>query len=418
MSESTGMAVTTSHLRKEYIIHTRQATTLKEMVIKNLFDPSETVPYVALRDLSFELPKGRSLAIVGANGSGKSTLLKLISGISDPTSGTLKIDGRIAALLELGAGFQPEFTGMENIFLQCSILGLHREEILAKLDQIIAFSDLEKFIHTPVKRYSSGMYVRLGFAIAAHVDADILLLDEVLAVGDQAFQTKCIRKIQELHEGGRTIVFVSHVLDQIESVADLVLWLSHGDAVDFGNADEILPKFYESLQGGDTSGSSEVHMDERALAALPTGRFAAKSARIKDVRFLDDAEAEARAFSVEQTIRIRVVFEIIEPLNDIEVHIGVGTMASLRAGYWGSGGEFTGLGPGSYVCDMTLDEHFLPPGRYLFSIMLGRPGNINHTYDIHLRMYAISIHERGTPASFAPGAGMLMPWGEFAAASH
>lgn len=412
------IAISARNLRKEYTIHTRQATTLKEMVIKNLFEPGETIPYVALRDLSFDLPRGRSLAIVGANGSGKSTLLKLISGISDPTSGKIEISGRIAALLEVGAGFQPEFTGMENIFLQCSILGLSREEILSKLDAIIAFSELENFIHTPVKRYSSGMYVRLGFAIAAHVDAEILLLDEVLAVGDQSFQTKCIRKIQELHAQGRTIVFVSHVLHQIESVADLVLWLHHGDVVDFGDADTILPKFYESLQNQDSTTASEVHMDERALAALPTGRFAAKTARIAKVEFFDEAMKEARSFDLKSPIHIRVTFEAMEPLPGIEVHIGIGTMGSQRAGYWGSGGKFTDIHCGSYVCDMKLEGHFLPSGRYLFSIMLGRPGDITHTYDIHLRMYAISIHEPGRTPVPDPDAGMLMPWGQFAKAPH
>ncbi|MCC6547550.1 ABC transporter ATP-binding protein [Candidatus Sumerlaeota bacterium] len=414
MSDPNGLAITARHLRKEYIIHTRQATTLKEMVVRNIFDSGEKIPYVALRDLSFELPKGRSLAVVGANGSGKSTLLKLISGISDPTSGELAINGRIAALLEVGAGFQPEFTGMENIFLQCSILGLKREEILSKLDAIIAFSELENFIHTPVKRYSSGMYVRLGFAIAVHVEAEILLLDEVLAVGDQAFQTKCIRKIQELHQQGCTIVFVSHVLHQIESVADLVLWLHQGEAVDFGDADIILPKFYESLQNQNSTNSSEVHMDERALAALPTGRFAARNARITKVEFFDDSMNVARSFDQGEVIRIRVQFEVLEELLDVEVHVGVGTMGSQRAAYWGSGGQFASLERGCYTCDMEMEGHFLPQGRYLFSIMLGRPGDINHTYDIHLRMYAVSIHKPGRPPSPDPDAGLLMPWGYFA----
>lgn len=302
---------------------------------------------------------------------------------------------------------------MENIFLQCSILGLQRPEILGKLDEIIAFSELERFIHTPVKRYSSGMYVRLGFAIAAHVDAEILLLDEVLAVGDQAFQTKCIRKIQQLRDRGRTILFVSHVLDQIESVADLVLWLDHGDAVDFGNADEILPKFYESLQNKDTTNSSEVHMNERALAALPTGRFAAKTARIEKIEFLNEAGSESRSFNVDDRIDIRLEFEIMDSLEGIEVHVGIGTMGSLRAGYWGSGGKFANLAPGKYLCEMKLQDHFLPPGRYLFSVMLGRPGDINHTYDIHLRMYAVSLHDRSKKMRHDPDAGKLLPWGRF-----
>lgn len=407
------IAIATSHLRKEYIIHTRQATTLKEMVIKNFLEPGEKVPFVALRDLSFELPVGRSLAVVGGNGSGKSTLLKLISCISDPTSGSLQINGKVASLLELGAGFQPEFTGMENIFLQCSILGLSRAEILERLEKIIEFSELEKFIHTPVKRYSSGMFIRLGFAIAVHVDADILLLDEILAVGDQSFQAKCFRKIAKLREAGKTILFVSHALEQIESVADLVLWLKDGEMLRFGGADEILPAFYEALQHTDTTNSSEVHMDQRALAALPTGRFAAKKARIVSVRFLDDAGVERRIFNDDERVRIVVECHVMEPLEGLEVHLGVGTMDSVRAGYWGSQDRVGAVEAGRYTFEMALEHHSLPAGRFLFSIMIGKPHDITSTYDIHLRMYAISIKGEGGRLVNDRSAGTLRPWGRF-----
>lgn len=198
-------------LVKEYLVAQGRASTLKERVVRSSSFGGPKRPFRALDNVTFELPAGRSLAIMGGNGSGKSTLLKLISGIIPPTEGTIRVGGRVAALLELGAAFQEEFTGMENIFLQCSIFGMKRRQILDALDSIIAFSELEKFIHTPVKKYSSGMFMRLAFAIALHLDTEIIALDEVLAVGDQAFQLKCRRRIEREKEKGKTILFVSHI---------------------------------------------------------------------------------------------------------------------------------------------------------------------------------------------------------------
>lgn len=414
MAENEPAAIVARDLRKEYIIHTRQATSIKEMVIKQFFEPGERVPFVALQALSFTLPQGRSLAVVGANGSGKSTLLKLISGITDSSGGELRVEGRVAALLELGAGFQPEFTGMENIFLQCSILGLPRAEILKRLDAIIAFSELENFIHTPVKRYSSGMFVRLGFAIASHVDADVILLDEILAVGDQTFQLKCIRKIQELRAAGKTILFVSHSLDHIETIADLVLWLDRGHVVQFGTADDVLPKFYEALQHPDTStGSAEVEMDKRALAALPAGRFAARKARLLPAKFLDREGNEKRSFHIEEEVILSVDFEVMDPLPGLELHFALGTLDSLRAAYWGSGPSLGALKPGRYNARLTISDHHLPPGRFLVSIMLADPQDIKSIFDIHLRIYAISLHKESGRIVHRAGEGKLMPWGRF-----
>src|SRR6187397_2762101 len=166
----------------------------------------------ALKQINFEVPRGEALGIIGHNGAGKSTILKLLSRITTPTTGEIMINGRLSALIEVGSGFHPELTGRENIYLNGSILGMLRREITKKLDRIVDFAELRQFIDTPVKRYSSGMYVRLGFSIAAHLDPDILLLDEVLAVGDASFQRKCIQRITELKKNGTTIVFISHDL--------------------------------------------------------------------------------------------------------------------------------------------------------------------------------------------------------------
>ena len=176
----------------------------------------------ALRNVSFEVRRGEVVGIIGRNGAGKSTLLKILSRITDPTEGRVTLRGRVASLLEVGTGFHPELTGRENIYLNGAILGMHRAEIKAKFDEIVAFAETEKFLDTPVKRYSSGMYVRLAFAVAAHLEPEILLVDEVLAVGDAAFQKKCLGKMEEVSRGGRTILFVSHNISHRELVGKCV----------------------------------------------------------------------------------------------------------------------------------------------------------------------------------------------------
>src|SRR5512133_3359422 len=191
-----------------------------------LFPPRHD--FWALRDVSLAVPHGETTGIIGHNGAGKSTLMKLLSGITAPTGGEIRIRGRLAALIELGSGFHPELTGRENIFMSGAVLGMRRREIVAKFDSIVEFAGIGEFIDVPVKWYSSGMYVRLGFAIAAHMDADILLVDEVLAVGDAAFQSKCFARIGELKRAGTTIVMITHDLGAIERLASRAVLLDHG----------------------------------------------------------------------------------------------------------------------------------------------------------------------------------------------
>ncbi len=200
----------------------------------------------ALRDVSFEVQRGESLGIIGANGAGKSTILKLLSSITTPTSGEITINGRLSALIEVGSGFHPELTGRENIFLSGSILGMRRREIAAKLESIVEFAGLSQFLDVPVKRYSSGMYVRLGFSIAAHLEPDILLLDEVLAVGDASFQAKCLDRIKELERAGTTIVFISHDLIAVERVCDRAILMQRGEVVASGPPGEVIRKYMPS----------------------------------------------------------------------------------------------------------------------------------------------------------------------------
>src|ERR687897_3860209 len=225
-------AIEVSHVSKVYRRYSRrrQFATLKSALLSgNLIrdlKPDETFP--AIQDVTFTLPKGRTLGVIGRNGSGKSTLLKLVAGITKPTQGEVRVDGRISALIELGAGFHPEISGRENVFINGIMLGLTKREIARRFDEIVEFAELEDFIDAPVKTYSSGMYMRLGFAVAIHVDPDVLLVDEVLAVGDEGFAHKCLDKFAEFRRRGKTILLVTHSLGLVERFCDEALWLDKG----------------------------------------------------------------------------------------------------------------------------------------------------------------------------------------------
>jgi lipopolysaccharide transport system ATP-binding protein len=200
----------------------------------------------ALKDISIDVKQGEAIGIIGRNGAGKSTLLKILSQITEPTSGRAVINGRVGSLLEVGTGFHPELTGRENIFLNAAILGMKRVEINRKFDEIVAFSEIEKFLDTPVKRYSSGMYVRLAFAVAAHLEPEILLIDEVLAVGDASFQKKCLGKMRDVTTGGRTVLFVSHNMIAVQSLCRRVVWLDNGKIVDHGETRQVVANYLNS----------------------------------------------------------------------------------------------------------------------------------------------------------------------------
>ena len=209
----------------------------------------------ALRDVSFEVKRGDVLGIIGRNGAGKSTLLKILSRITEPTGGRVVLRGRVASLLEVGTGFHPELTGRENIYLNGAILGMTRVEIRRKFDEIVAFAEVEKFLDTPVKRYSSGMYVRLAFAVAAHLEAEIMVVDEVLAVGDIEFQEKCLGKMQGVaHSGGRTVLFVSHSMASVQQLCHHALWLDHGGTRQIGSAAQVLQAYANSVRAAPRSG--------------------------------------------------------------------------------------------------------------------------------------------------------------------
>ncbi|MDO1449791.1 polysaccharide ABC transporter ATP-binding protein [Rhodocytophaga aerolata] len=252
-------AIRVESLNKKYIIgheKAEQYTALRDVVsnrVKNIFKPNTkrarvySEDFFALKDISFEIEQGDRIGIIGRNGAGKSTLLKILSRITEPTSGKISIKGKVASLLEVGTGFHPELTGRENIFLNGAILGMSRLDIKKKFDEIVSFSEVEKFLDTPVKRYSSGMYVRLAFAVAAHLEPEILIVDEVLAVGDAQFQKKCLGKMEDVsRNGGRTVLFVSHNLNVIKTLCSKTIFLKNGKMQSFGETNSIIKDYLNS----------------------------------------------------------------------------------------------------------------------------------------------------------------------------
>lgn len=235
------VAITIKNMSKDFIIYADKANTLKERIVR--FSNNKKEVRHILKNINLEIKKGETVALIGVNGSGKSTLLKLITKIIYPTSGSIKVKGKLASLLELGAGFHPDFSGRENIYFNASIFGLTKSEIDSRLDDIIAFSELGSFIDTPVRTYSSGMYMRLAFSVAINVDADIILIDEILAVGDQRFQEKCMNKMQELKKMGKTMVFVSHSKEAVEFLCDRAVWINNGEIQKDGKTKEVLAEY-------------------------------------------------------------------------------------------------------------------------------------------------------------------------------
>ena len=248
---------------KRYFLHSTPGPEHPPGRRRRLRPFGERQEFWAVRDISFELARGETLGIIGSNGAGKSTLLKLLSGITAPTTGEIHIRGRLSALIEVGSGFHPELTGRENIYLSGSILGMRRRELSDKLEAIIDFAGVRSFIDTPVKHYSSGMYLRLGFSIAAHLEPDILLLDEVLAVGDAEFQVKCLDRVNQLHQGGRTIVFISHDLGAVERLCQHVVLMEHGRIIAAGPASEITAR-YQHTGGFGGAGNGKVQITREA----------------------------------------------------------------------------------------------------------------------------------------------------------
>lgn len=298
-------------LSKRFVIHKDKS--LKERLVNFGRSQLHKDDFWALRDIDLEISGGSTVGLVGPNGSGKSTLLKLIGGILQPTSGAVRTRGRFAALLELGAGFHPDLTGRENVYLNASILGLTRQQTDRYFDAIVDFSGIEPFIDTQVKFYSSGMYVRLGFAVAVHVDPDVLLVDEVLAVGDEPFQRKCMDRIRRFQTEGRTILLVTHSLDQVAELCDRAVVLENGSIKADGPARESISVLRTDFE--------QMREDERARGRAPQGPDVGADARISRVEVSSEGQTSSQIVAG-QPMSIRVTVETSSPLHDWILGVG------------------------------------------------------------------------------------------------
>jgi len=316
----------------------------------------------ALKDVSFEVRRGEVLGIVGKNGAGKTTLLKVLSGITEPTEGHARLEGRIGSLLEVGTGFHPELTGMENIFLNGAILGMSRREVRSRLDDIIAFAEIEEFLDTPIKRYSSGMYVRLAFAVAAHLEPEILLIDEVLAVGDVGFQKKCLGKMHDAANSGRTVLFVSHNMAAVESMCSRCLLVESGTITDRGDTSNVIRHYLDTVQrsweGGD-------------VAAYPR-RAKTPERWISEVLVLSETGEPKDTFRMGEPLRIKLQLDGDRRLQ--EPRIGIGIDDELGRRVFTVGTEFDASldlqidRSATVSCD--LPELMIAPGRYAMTVVL------------------------------------------------
>lgn len=325
----------------------------------------------ALRDISFDVKQGEVLGIVGRNGAGKSTLLKLLSRITHPTSGSLKVRGRLASLLEVGTGFHEELTGRENIFLNGSILGMSRREIESRIDEIVAFSGVERFIDTPIKRYSSGMRLRLGFAVAAHLSPDILLLDEVLAVGDADFQKKCLNAMDDLHRSGRTVLFVSHNMAAIESLCTRCIWIDGGRIRADGEARAIVAEYMRTFAQASTGTVALENIESRT--GNGEGRFT-------NLEFLNAEGQTTNYIRSGDKLTLRLHYRARKELRDlvigINIHNEYGTLIAANNN-WATGDNIPLAEVGEGYADLEIDCLYLLPGRYYLSLWLGKWNNPN-----------------------------------------
>lgn len=327
----------------------------------------------ALQDVSIEIGQGEIWGMIGSNGAGKSTLLKVLSRVTAPTTGAVKMRGRVGSLLEVGTGFHPELTGRENVYLNGAILGMRRSEVQAKFDQIMDFAEVAEFADTPVKRYSSGMFVRLAFAVAAHLEPDILLVDEVLAVGDLAFQEKCLGKMGDVAQHGRTVLFVSHNMGAISTLCPMCIWLDRGRVRLMGKTTEVVPEYVRSTGREVSTGAVFIDSDER------------REAQISRVRMLFASGEVAVAAECSESLTIEMQLDVRRRLPGLcaylEVRLPSGTTVLMSDSLDTTPNPLDDLSVGTHVVTATIPPRSLAAGKYDVYVNLTSLGG--RTFDVH-----------------------------------
>ncbi len=365
----------------------------------------------ALTDVSFTVAKGEAVGLIGSNGSGKSTLLKTVAGILKPTGGTIDVNGRVAALIELGAGFHPEISGRENIYINGAVLGLSRREINRRFDAIVEFSGLESFIDEPVKNYSSGMYVRLGFAVAIHTDPDILMVDEVLAVGDEAFSHRCLRRIEEFLADGKTLLLVSHSLDLIEEICDRVVWLEGGELKESGLPRRVVDAYREWVAAaeGEAHQQAKELREHEAGAPEPEGedqeealRWGSGEAVIEQIRILLGGE-ERYYFQTGDAVTFEITARANEQLEDFVFGIAIRTPRGGEC--WGTNTDLDGFIPtrleeGLVTVNVNCPNLRLGPGEYVVDVAVHARDGTPYDYRRQLVSFSVTAPNRGVGTYF------------------
>jgi ABC-type polysaccharide/polyol phosphate transport system ATPase subunit len=408
-------AVVVTEATKVYrrFLHKNQFKTLKSALLTGslLSDLKPDETFTALEGVSFDIPTGTMLGVIGENGSGKSTLLKLLAGITKPTSGSIDVRGRISALIELGAGFHPEISGRENVAINGIMLGLNKRQVEERFDDIVAFAELEDFIDAPVKTYSSGMYVRLGFAVAIHVDPEVLLIDEVLAVGDEAFTRKCLDKIGEFRRREKTILLVTHSLGLVERMCDDAIWLRKGKVADRGDPKRVVDAYLTYVAGGEETLLAEHHghapQEEASAVAAPSepespaarggyreGRWGSREVEIKDVRLLDSSGHERHVYVPAEDVTVSLSVRAAEPIEDFVFGVGIFTADGISV--YGTNTHIENYVPiraeGEGRVSLVLEGLRLVEGTYLLDVAAHKRDGT--PYDYHRGLYSFRVKSR------------------------
>jgi ABC-type polysaccharide/polyol phosphate transport system ATPase subunit len=411
---SADSSVVARELRKVYrrFVHKNQFKTLKSAIVSGslLTDLTPDETFTALDGVSFEVKKGTTFGVIGENGSGKSTLLKLLAGITKPTSGSLEVRGRISALIELGAGFHPEISGRENVAINGIMLGLTRQEVAERFDAIVDFAELKPFIDAPVKTYSSGMYMRLGFAVAIHVDPEVLLIDEVLAVGDEAFTRKCLDKIGEFRRHGKTIVIVSHSLGLVERMCDDVLWLRRGKTVERGDPKRVVDAYLIYVAGGEDALLAREH-GQGASAPEPAapapeaegqaqpgayqeGRWGGREVELLEVSLRDAADRERHVYVPGEAMTIVMKVRAQKTVEDFV--FGVGFFTADGVSVYGTNTHIEDFTAKSLLGEaevrFRIEQLSLVEGSYLVDVAAHRKDGT--PYDYHRGLYSFRVKSR------------------------
>jgi lipopolysaccharide transport system ATP-binding protein len=381
-------AIVVDGVSKRFRWHRDRRDSLKERIFRGR--PKELKEFWALKDVSLEIEQGSTVGLIGHNGSGKSTLLKLLAGIHRPTTGTITTVGRVSALLELGAGFHPELTGRENIYLNGAILGLSHKQIDQAVDSIVDFAGIGEFIDVPVKVYSSGMYVRLGFSIAVTIEPDILFVDEIVAVGDEEFQRRCFDHLHELHRRGTTIVIVSHALGIIENLCDRAVWLDHGIVKQTGAARGVVRDYLEAVNVDEAAQGAE----SSAPVSGPVRRGSGEI-RVVALECLDGSGTHSRVLVAGDPVTFRMHYEAHEEIAAPVFGLGFVHESGVNTAGPNSGGEGTlpDLPPGRGYVDFHVASLPFQPGSFEVTTAIVQKG---HVYDYAERAFDLRIRGGGT----------------------